>query len=840
MKINREPSLCEELPYWEFVSEPVPHVVHIDGTLVVGLKSSLLDIECFDNQKINDLTVQLRSCLESLSEDSDVQFCLNIESDFEKTISHHESRIEESSHSLIVALEKERMARLREEMKDCTLYRPRLHVYVSKQMEQSQKLKFLSSRKSFVNVSEETYRTTLEELSQQMMSFKLQLEGLGLTVTSLSMDETLDHIYQTLNPKRSFVMPRPEMPVTSLSVESSDATLGVRVQSPTGHSSSPRERLTFGDLVLDQEEFLLDQRLHRVITLKTLPEMTYAGMLASFLRLPFHYDLVLSVSVPEQIKEMSKLNQKRRMAHSLSISQDGRASDLESESKLSSTEELIRELLNSGQRIYQTHLMIVLKAENSKSGVRELNLKTKEVLSRLRGLQGAEGCQETVGSWKVFKNQLPAAAKEMIRPKKMKTSNLADFLPVYGPRLGDADPVVLFHNRLHGLVSFNPYDSGLPNYNALVTGSSGAGKSFFNNFILLQQMARNSRVFIIDIGGSYRKLTTALGGQYIEMNLSDRYAINPFDLSGDTAPSSQKLKSLVSIVEQMVSDDDKSKLSKLDRVLIEKEILDVYDNCKGATPCLSDLMTRCLESPEPGLNTIGKLLFSWTGARPFGQLLDRPGKLQTEAKICAFDLKGLSSYPDLQSVMILILTDFILTQVEKDKTSTKRIILDEAWELLKSEAASSFMEYCARTLRKTGSGITFITQGVEEIVASPIGSAILNNTATKVVMLQRGDTKILSETLKLNSEELTLVQGLRSQKGEYSEALLIEGNDRQVIRIFPMPLDYWLSTSDSKDNAALEKIMRDENLDLTEALKVAAKRMPFGVAYADNHKTEVL
>jgi conjugal transfer ATP-binding protein TraC len=100
--------------------------------------------------------------------------------------------------------------------------------------------------------------------------------------------------------------------------------------------------------------------------------------------------------------------------------------------------------------------------------------------------------------------------------RKIKTNNLADFLPVYGPREGDDDPAVIFRNRLNGLISFNPFDPGLPNYNSLVTGSSGAGKSFLNNCILLQELARGLRVFIIDIGGSYKKLTEALGGQYME------------------------------------------------------------------------------------------------------------------------------------------------------------------------------------------------------------------------------------------------------------------------------------------------------------------------------------
>lgn len=115
----------------------------------------------------------------------------------------------------------------------------------------------------------------------------------------------------------------------------------------------------------------------------------------------------------------------------------------------------------------------------------------------------------------------------------------------------------------------------------------------------------------------------------------------------------------------------------------------------------------------------------WTGDRPYGRLLDGFGNLKTDAAICTFDLKGLSNYPDLQSVMILIDDILILTQVEQDKSNKKTNYSDEAWELLKSNASANFMEYCVGTLRKTGSGITFITQGVEEIVASSIGPAIL-------------------------------------------------------------------------------------------------------------------
>lgn len=373
---------------------------------------------------------------------------------------------------------------------------------------------------------------------------------------------------------------------------------------------------------------------------------------------------------------------------------------------------------------------------------------------------------------------------------------------------------------------------------ALSTKSGSTEPTLLNNFVTLQQMTRKTRLFVIDIGGSYKKLTEVLGGEYFEINLSDQYAMNPFLLAaGETEPSSQKLKSLVAIVEQMVTEDDRSRLTKMDRVLLEKTILETYKKIKGRPPRLSDLKTACDEASESDLRKIGTLLYPWTGERPYGKLLDRDSGIATNKIVTAFDLKGLSQYPDLQSVMILILTDFILREVEADKSSFKRIILDEAWELLKSHAAANFMEYCARTLRKTGSGITFITQGLEEIVASPIGAAIINNTAIKLVLLQRGDTKTLVNTLKLNPQELALIQSLRSKKGEYSEAFLIEGEERQVIRVYPHSMEYWLATSDAKDNFFLQQLMEEKGISLWEAVKDAANRFPWGVAMAEIEAT---
>ncbi|HWU43118.1 MAG TPA: hypothetical protein VN132_06760, partial [Bdellovibrio sp.] len=436
------------------------------------------------------------------------------------------------------------------------------------------------------------------------------------------------------------------------------------------------------------------------------------------------------------------------------------------------------------------------------------------------------------GAWKIFSNEMIGSPLNLIRGKKMKSNNLADFLPLYGGNFGDLRPMILTHTKMGSLFAMDPYDTKLTNYNMLVTGSSGTGKSFMNNFLMLQQIARGVKLFIIDIGGSYRKLTELMGGQYFEINLSEDYALNPFAQNDPSVPpSGEKIKALVNIIEQMIVDEGE-KLSRFDRVLIEEALTEVFEEVRKKTPNrspqISDFARHCEKSKEDSLKRVAKLLYPWIGDSAYGKLIDRQGLIRADSPVVAFDLKGLSQYPDLQSVMTLILTNFILDQVERNKGVPKRVLLDEAWELLKSKAASSFMEYAARTLRKTGSGITFITQGVEEIVQSSIGSAILNNTATKLILMQQGDTKVLKETLRLNSQETHLVETLERKKGIFSEAFLMKGDGRQVLRIMPSPLEYWIATSDSADNVYLQSLM-SEGLDLKSAVLRAAKEAPLGV-----------
>ena len=833
-EFGTEYPLASELPYWDFFSDvgEADYLSLSDGTLVMGARLRGVSIETLDSAQVNQFTTALRSVLNSLPDGADIQFFLNCNSDYLETIKkHHELK---GDNKLAAWLSEARVEKLRAAVDSHDLQKMDIYLFIYQRVQATANgvKSFFSKPQNFVQVRREEHEKRLRELRQLYLSVTQNLGTVGVAAQEITQAALKSLIYQVLNPVRGESLAAPDLNQAHRTQEFTSEELKA---APELALSSPREQLVFSDVIQGVDSFFLDGYYHRVLTLKTLPEFTHSALISRLTQLPFHFSLSLQLRVPEQSKELTSLQAKRRMAHSMSISTGGRATDLESEAKLQSTEELLRELINTGQKIFYFQLSVLLKAKTQE----ELETKTKQVLSRFRELNGAEGMQETVVGFKVFKTMLPAGNTAMVRAKRVKTDNLADFLPVYQSYEGDGRPVCLFQNRAAGLVSYDPFSQNLPNFSSLVTGASGSGKSFLNNCILLQYMTQKPLVYVIDIGGSYRKLCEFMGGEYIEITpptdskTASPRTINPLLLQkAEMEPSPQKIKFLLSFLETILTDNEGNKLSKLDKSLLEESITETYKRClPQKMPRLSDLvqtfeMASGLSSDR--LKNFAKILYPWTGDRPYGRLFDAENALDFNSDMVVFDLQSLSSYPDLQSVMILVITDLILTKVDGIKDRRKQILMDECWALIKGPA-SHFMEYCVRTLRKKNSGITFITQGLSEIVQSPIGDAILGNTATKFILIQRGDLEPMRNILKFNDQEMALISSLRQQKGSYSEAFLIANENRSVVRITPTALEYWLATSDASDNALLEDVRRRfPEKELPEIIHFLSKHYPFG------------
>lgn len=123
------------------------------------------------------------------------------------------------------------------------------------------------------------------------------------------------------------------------------------------------------------------------------------------------------------------------------------------------------------------------------------------------------------------------------------------------------------------------------------------------NLLLLQMLKENPKVFFVDIGGSYKKLSENLGGQYVELGVNDNLAINPFDLlQNETEHMSQKIKFLLRLVELMTKEEGSEQLPKLARSEIEAAIQKTYELNK--TPQLSDLKNILLKHSSPEIQNL--------------------------------------------------------------------------------------------------------------------------------------------------------------------------------------------------------------------------------------------
>ena len=76
---------------------------------------------------------------------------------------------------------------------------------------------------------------------------------------------------------------------------------------------------------------------------------------------------------------------------------------------------------------------------------------------------------------------------------------------------------------------------------------------------------------------------------------------------------------------------------------------------------------------------------------------------------------------------------------------------------------------------------------------------------------------------------MDLIDSVTSKKGYFSEAFLISGDDKQVVKIESTPLEYWLSTTDPIDMKKMDELKSNfsDNLSLFKHL---AEKYPHGAS----------
>lgn len=801
---SKHNSLADKIPFWHFDDE---FMVYADGSLGGGFKLTGVDISCSPLEDINQFSRQIENLLISTEEGLRLQLFYRVTPDVGEVLQEHEL-ITSKAPEIYYAISKARLDFINKNQTEKNYFVPEFYFFVRSRPYTYKKQKLWESAKQFETITLDEYEKHKEKFKRAFKQVESSLVQAKLNPKRLSDKYFFNLCFDYLNLSRVEKLGRSEL-------RHDNGLL----------SSSIASQLTLSDVEVYPDHLRIGDYLFRALTLKTLPEgSTYVSMIEELTTmLGFHFWISQNLKILDQTKEREKLELKRRVAHSMA-SGAANVSDLENESKLSDIEGLLRELLEGSQRLVSMDFTLVIWAKTKE----ELEDKSDDVLKAFRAMGQAEGIAETLPCFDVFMEAMPATCTGL-RQIKMKSSNAAHLLPLFGNWRGSQRPVCLIPNREGNLFSFDPFFQGLPAWNGLVFGGTGSGKSFTLCQLMLMFYGQKPtpRIFWIDNGASSKRLLEVLDGSFVDLNLESGIRLNVFDLpQGESKPSSAKIRLILAVLELILKEPEQKGLGKRESALLEEAIFLLYEKLKGQTPTMSDLRLMLSKHREEKMRIFAEILYSWCGHTAYGKMLDGETTINLEKDLVTIEVLGMTNHPDLKNIFLLLLTSYIQDAAAADLARPYLLICDEAERFFKSgELAKQFIISCYRTWRKYNAGIWCLSQNYRDFLADPeIRDALLPNSTSVIILRQRkidwNDFKLVFD---FNDAQVEAIKSLQVVKGAYSEFFFLQDENQTVLRMIPEPLSYWICTSDGNDKTKIQEVKNfNPDLPMIEVLKKLA------------------
>ena len=374
-------------------------------------------------------------------------------------------------------------------------------------------------------------------------------------------------------------------------------------------------------------------------------------------------------------------------------------------------------------------------------------------------------------------NLSPAELPKLFRKRTFTSQVTAALSPVQGDGGQFGKPVLLFGTR-RGLTFAGDIFASPTAYNGLIFGGTGGGKSFFMNEFIASYFSVGGKSIVIDVGGSFKKLCSILGGEYVEFSENSLISLNPFaDLSvgGDKKELNEEMEMLKNITEMMCapkegfSDYQKAVLTEIFNKIIEKH---------GPETNFDAIADEMLGYQDQRIKDVATMLKPWMkGGENYKWIIGHP--VNFDSDLIVIEMEELGARPLLRSIALYYLiyhisSDF-LQRSAKDmefKKKPKFLFIDEAWELLRSGNVD-FIERGYRRFRKTGSGIWIITQSPTDLEDATIGDAVWTNSQY-IVSMKASEFDKEKAKRRLSEYAIRTIPRLKTFAGEFS-GLYIKG-----------------------------------------------------------------
>ena len=293
--------------------------------------------------------------------------------------------------------------------------------------------------------------------------------------------------------------------------------------------------------------------------------------------------------------------------------------------------------------------------------------------------------------------------------------------------------------------------------NTMVIGKSGTGKTALINFLLSQAQKFDPAptIFFFDKDRGAEIFVRACGGNYLALENGQPTGFNPFQCERNEA-NIQFLADLIKVLAGKT----------LYTAREEEDIFRAVENILDTPPRLRTMTNFQKSLPNMGDDGLFARMRKWTAGNSLGWVFDNPEDtidLQ-KASIIGFDYTDIIDNPEVRVPVI----NYLLHRLEALIDGRPLIyVMDEFWKILDGKGGlKEFAKNKQKTIRKqNGLGI-FATQSPEDALASDIAAALIEQTATMILLPNP------------NASREDYIDGLKLTEAEYQVVVNLDERSR--------------------------------------------------------------
>jgi len=513
--------------------------------------------------------------------------------------------------------------------------------------------------------------------------------------------------------------------------------------------------------------------------------------------------------------------------------------DINRDSTLSTKQaeaEALRDQIAAGyNKLFEATIVSTLFAYSKDELDKLSELLSMEASKSLVGLKTAWALQE-----EAFRSNLPLNNNKITRKHTFDRGSMATVFPFVNADAGHTTGVPIGINKQTGLpILFDNFNDSMTNYNMIIFGKSGSGKSVTIKTIMARSaVLMGIENLVLDAEGEYVAVADALRGINITISPTSETIINIFDLEPEivldeiTGKETYKLN-----VENKVEDvtqalttmargiSHSSDVTELTRQIISEIVSEEYaergftedinslyvDNeglaskitkQKKQMPTISSWYERLERKAKENTNETYQFHYNYLTkvmrqyCRKFnGQMAYFDGQstfdLQDGCLFINIDISGLEerfARPLAQQILMSWIWEKYVKKNSEDKSKArnKRVLIDEAWMMLDYPEAITFLNTMARRARKRNVSLTVVSQKFQDFYEKKEAQAILTSAETKLFLAQdKSEIEYIREVFKLSEGERDFL--LTCGRGE---GLLRLGYESAVIAIKPTQKEF--------------------------------------------------